>query len=401
MINKETVLYSLRNLKQRRSRSFLTIFSILIGIATIFIFISFGYGLYNYTNTLSTSSSADKLLIMSKGVGGIMGLDKNFKLTEDDLKAVKKAGGVYEATGVYFKTSEIKVKKQLKYAFLVSFDPNKPLVMDVFNTKIIKGRNLRQGDTKKVVLGYNYLIAKKIFNKALEINSIVKVDGVDMRVIGFYDTIGNPQDDSNVYITNKYLAKLHPNKTYVEIIAKVDIKNVEKVMTNIEKNLRKQRGLKKGKEDFFVQSFDDLLKSFSKVLNIIVGFIILIALISIIVSVINTANTMVTSVLERYKEIGILKAIGAKNSEIFGIFLFESSFLGFVAGVFGVLLGWGFSSLTGSLLKSLGWGFISPSYSTYLFMGLILFATVTGAISGIFPAYKASKTNVVEAIRYE
>ena len=150
-----------------------------------------------------------------------------------------------------------------------------------------------------------------------------------------------------------------------------------------------------------MQSFEELIESFSNVLNIIIGFIILIALISVLVSAVNTANTMITSVLERYKEIGILKAIGAKNSDIFWIFLFESSFLGFVAGVLGVLLGWGFASLAGSVLTNLGWGFLAPYYSGYLFAGLILFATVTGAISGVIPAIRASKTNTVDALRYE
>ena len=81
------------------------------------------------------------------------------------------------------------------------------------------------------------------------------------------------------------------------------------------------RNLEEGKEDFTVQSFDDLLEDFSNALDLIIGFVVLIAFISVIVSTINTANTMITSVLERYKEIGILKAVGAKNSEIFKIYL--------------------------------------------------------------------------------
>ncbi|MCW8965210.1 MAG: FtsX-like permease family protein, partial [Candidatus Pacearchaeota archaeon] len=150
-----------------------------------------------------------------------------------------------------------------------------------------------------------------------------------------------------------------------------------------------------------VQSFNDMIESFSSVLNIIVGFIILIALISVIVSAINTANTMITSVLERYKEIGVLKAIGAKNSEIFGIFLFESSFLGLVAGVLGVGFGWALARLGGIILENLGWGFLSPYFTKELFLGCILFAVVTGAISGVAPAIRASKINTVEALRYE
>jgi putative ABC transport system permease protein len=144
-----------------------------------------------------------------------------------------------------------------------------------------------------------------------------------------------------------------------------------------------------------------MMESFSSALDIIIGFVILIALISVIVSAVNTANTMITSVLERYKEIGILKAIGARNSEIFGIFLFESAFLGLIAGILGVLLGWGMTSFAGKILMNSGWGFLQPYYNSTIFIGLILFAVLTGAISGVIPAIRAAKTNTVDALRYE
>jgi len=110
---------------------------------------------------------------------------------------------------------------------------------------------------------------------------------------------------------------------------------------------------------------------------------------------------MITSVLERYKEIGVLKAIGAKNIEIFKIFLFESAFLGFIAGALGCLLGWILSSIGGQILSDIGWSFLKPYFSIYLFAGLILFAVITGAISGVIPALRASKINTVDALRYE
>jgi putative ABC transport system permease protein len=144
-----------------------------------------------------------------------------------------------------------------------------------------------------------------------------------------------------------------------------------------------------------------MINSFSNTLDIIIGFVILIALISVIVSAVNTANTMITSVLERYKEIGILKAIGARNSEIFGIFLFESAFLGLIAGILGVLLGWGMTSIMGKILMNLGWAFLQPYYNFIIFGGLILFAVLTGAISGVAPAIRAAKINTVDALRYE
>ena len=400
-MNLESIKYSLRNLNHKRGRSFLTVFSIMVGIATIFIFISFGYGLYNYTESFTTSSSADKLLIMAKG-SGAPGMDDTFKLTDDDLDVIRGASGVYEASGLYYTVVKAEKKRQSKYVFITSYDPKEPLIMDIFGVEIEKGRMLQQGDTKVAVVGYNYLIEDKIFEKALDVNDVIDVNGEKIRIIGFLESIGNPQDDSQIYVTNDYFLDLFPDEdSYAQIVARVDLDNIKKVIENVEKALRKHRGFDKGKEDFYVQSFEDMIESFSGALNIIVGFVILIALISVLVSAINTANTMITSVLERYKEIGILKAIGARNSEIFKIFLFESSFLGFVAGALGVLLGWIITLIASSILDSLGWGFLSPYYSFTIFLGCIVFATLTGAISGAIPAIRASRINPVDALRYE
>ncbi len=400
MIDGESIRYSLRNLNHKKGRSFLTVFSILVGIATIFIFISFGWGLYEYTNSFTTGSSADKVLIIAKG-SGVPGLDDTFKLTDDDLEAIEGASGVYDATGVYFKVVEAEKGSQIKYVYLTSYDPKKPMLLDLFQVEPEKGRFLDSGDAG-VVLGYNYLIDDKIFKRGFEVNDVIEVDGNKLKVVGFMGSVGNPADDSNIYITNERFEALFPEKdSYAEIVARVDVSKIDNVVSNIEKKLRKERGLEEGEEDFFVQSFEEMLESYSSALNIIVGFVILIALISVLVSGINTANTMITSVLERYKEIGVLKAIGAKNSKIFSIFLFESGFLGFVAGALGVALGFGITYLAGILLSNLGWGFLQPFYSIELFAGCILFAVLTGAISGVIPAVRASKINAVDAIRYE
>ena len=86
-------------------------FSILIGIATIFIFISFGLGLYNYVEEFSTSSSADKVIILPQGGSGL-GMDEDFRLTKDDLRAVERAAGVYEATPLYFTSAKIEYRDE-------------------------------------------------------------------------------------------------------------------------------------------------------------------------------------------------------------------------------------------------------------------------------------------------
>jgi putative ABC transport system permease protein len=399
-MNEESINYSLRNLRHRKGRSFLTIFSILVGIATIFIFISFGYGLYNYTESFTTGSSADKLLIMAKGAG-IPGMDDSFVIDESDLEIIQRTSGVYGATGAYFEVVEIEKGSEIKSTFIVSYDPKIPLLLDIFQVGAEKGRFLRSGD-KGVVLGYNFLIDGKIFEKGLDVNDVIEINGEKFQIIGFMESVGNPQDDSQIYITNEEFLDLFPDKeSYAEIVARVDLEEIDKVVENIEKALRKHRNLEEGKEDFFVQSFEDMIESYSGALDVVVGFVILIALISVLVSGVNTANTMITSVLERYKEIGILKSIGARNSDIFWIFLFESAFLGFVAGSLGVLIGFGLTELGGAILTSLGGGFLQPYYSFWIFAGCILFATLTGAISGVIPAYRASKINPVDALRYE
>jgi len=397
----ESINYSLKHLKKHKGRSFLTVFSILIGIATIFIFISFGLGLYKYVDELSSSSSADKVLITPQSAGGI-GISNAIALNDSDIKAIEKTPGVSEASGLYFSAAQVKQNKEIKYVFLISYDPKKPLVLDSYNVDVEQGRTLRAGDLNAVLLGHNYAIPNKVFPKAFQVNDNIEVNGEKLKVIGFLNEIGNPQDDSQIYVTNEQYIKMYPDeKSYGEIFARVDTKNVERVVLDIERSLRKVRNLEEGKEDFAVQSFNSLIESFSTALDIIIGFVVLIALISVLVSTINTANTMITSVLERYKEIGVLKAVGAKNSEIFKIFLFESSFLGFIAGILGCILGWIVAGTAGALLKTLGWGFLSPYFPPYLFIGLILFAVLTGAISGVLPAMKASKINTIDALRYE
>lgn len=402
IISKENVKYSLKHLQKRKGRSALTIFSIMIGITTIFIFLSFGLGLYNYTNSFISGSSADKVTISPKGIGGV-GLDTTFALTEDDLRAVEQTAGVYEVQGMTYRIVEMKQGSNKKYSFLISMDPEKNLMKEFSNIEIYKGRDLMKNDQGNVVLGYNYQIGNKIFPKALNINDRITINNKTLRVVGFYESVGNPQDDAQAYVNQEYFEELFPDEetTYNMIIASVDVNNIDLAVENIEKSLRQSRDVEKGQEDFYVASFADMLASFTSALNSIIGFIILIAFISIIVSSINTANTMITSVLERYKEIGVIKSIGARNSEIFKIFLFESSFLGLVAGVIGVFFGFILTLIAKYILIGLGWSFLAPAYPWYLFVGCVVFSILTGAISGVLPAMNASKINPVEALRYE
>ena len=403
VISKESIKYSLNNIKQSKARSILTVLSIFVGIATIFIFVSYGWGLYDYIDDFTSSSSADKLLIQPKGGAGGPGLDTTFKLLDDDVRVIENTPGIFEATGLYMGAGEVIQDDEKKYAFVVGYDPEFPMIMELSDVEVVEGRELRSSDSGKVTLGYNYMVKNKIFPKAYALNSKIEVQGQDLRVVGFYEKVGNPQDDSNIYVTNDFMSELYPgdNLSYGMILARADKDNIDGVVDRVTKKLRQHRDLDEGKEDFSVQSYGDLLENFTVVLDIIIGFILLIAFISVVVSAVNTANTMITSVLERYKEIGILKAIGARNSEVFKIFLFESSFLGFIAGTLGVLVGWGLASLGGVILAEVGYSFLQPYFSIWTFVGCVAFATLTGAVSGALPGLRASKINPVDALRYE
>ncbi len=401
MISKEIIKYSIENLRKRKTRSLLTVISIMIGIATIFIFISFGMGLYNYINGFVTGTSADKILVEPKGIG-VLGIDTTFALTSNDLTAVERTPGVFEATGIYTKAAQVQKRDTIKYVLVTGYNTQEPLYIELHGVKLYKGKELSKGEKGDVVLGYNYMINNKIFPQAVNLNDQIEINGQKVKVVGFYSEIGNSQDDSQIYFTEDFFKELYPDTNgYNTIIAKADTTNLTKVANNIDKSLLKSRNLQKGDEDFFVSSFSDLLASYSSALNIVIGFVILIALISVIVSAINTSNTMITSVIERTKEIGVLKSIGARNSEIFGLFLFESSTLGFIAGGLGVLIGFGLTKIAGAILKIIGLGILQPGYSVWLFIGGILFAVLTGAISGAVPAINASRISPVRALRYE
>ena len=143
-----------------------------------------------------------------------------------------------------------------------------------------------------------------------------------------------------------------------------------------------------------------MLGSFKNILNIITVFLAGVAAISLLVGAIGIANTMYTSVLERKKDIGVMKSIGAKNSDILFIFLIESVFLGLTGGIIGALLGLGLAFGVSFLASAaLGGLELKVAVSLPLLLVSIGFSLFVGMLAGILPAIQASKLNPVEALR--
>jgi putative ABC transport system permease protein len=403
----DLIRYIANNMRHRFTRSALTILSILIGILSIFVLISFGEGLRNYMDTIAQEMGTDKLIAQPRGFGP-PGTTNTF-LTKDDLDFIKKQNGISEATGMIVEQSEVKIdeRKLGKWVFIMGMSTDSAeqrIIEEAFaGFEILKGRALKKGDKNKITVGHNYQIPDKIFSKPLKLGDNLFINGESFDIVGFYEEIGNPGDDSNVYMTIDSIKELFDKEDefafmYIRTAKGVDPSEFSIIL---EEKLRKHKGQKEGEEDFFIQSFEQLLETFGTVLLVLNSILIIIAGISVVVAAVNIMNTMYTAVLERTKEIGIMKSIGAKNSTILLIFFFESGVLGLIGGSMGILLGYGLAKLGGVAIAAAGYSFLQPHFPWWLIVGSLVFSFGIGAASGFFPARAASKLKPIDALRYE
>ena len=168
---------------------------------------------------------------------------------------------------------------------------------------------------------------------------------------------------------------------------------------DIEKLMRKRRDVDIGEEDFSLETPDTMLSTVNSILGGVRAFIIIIASISILVGALGIVNTMTTSILERRKEIGIMKAIGAKNSQVFMQFFFESGMLGFIGGLVGVIFGTLISVVGIVGINNFIGAELSPVIDFVLIGGALAGSFIIGAVAGIVPAMSAANQNPVEALR--
>jgi len=398
------IKYVFNSIAEKKMRSFLTVLSILIGITAIFTIVSFGLGLNAYIDTLAAESGTDKLFLQAAGVGA-PGTDDTFALTEEEVHFIEKIKGVKEQTAMYMNAAEIEFDDEKKFSYFIGIDPEKQTLIDeTFTVVVDEGRNLKDGDLFKVVLGYNYRLANKFFKEPVSLGEKVNINGYDFKVVGFYEEIGNPSDDANIYVTFDAFEALYPDlagKFGWVMMRSAPGEDVEALADKVEEKFRKYRGQEEGKEDFYVQTFADALATFGAVTDILNGILILIALVSMFVAFVNIMNTMYTAVTERTKEIGIMKAIGATRGKILFIFLFEAGFLGLLGGILGIWLGYLISSAGGQIAADGGFSFLQPIFPMSLIIFCLAFATGVGLLSGVLPAMQASKLKPVDALRYE
>ena len=402
---KDFFTISLNNLKRRKLRSWLTMVGIFIGIAAVVALISLGQGLQTAVTGQMGALDVDSLTIQNAGTAfGPPGSGVVEKLNDHDLKIIEKVKGVKRANSLLLRMVQVRYNNAVRFEMMRGA-PEKPEFYEKFyeaqSMEAIEGRLLKQGDIGKVLLGNNF--AKKTkFDKAVTAGKTIKIQGKDFEVVGILKPSGSLlMNDAAITFHNELKDLLDIDNEIDMIVVTVENPDIsEETAERIERALRKDRGLKEGEEDFSVQTPSQVLGAVNNILTAVNVVVVGIAMISLIVGGIGIANTMYTSVLERKKEIGTMKAIGARNSNILLIFLFESGLLGLVGGIIGALIGAGIAlGVAAGANAAFGSDIIAISISIPLVFSVITFSFLIGILSGVIPSYQASKLRPVDALR--
>ena len=398
---------SVNNLKRRKLRSWLTMIGIFIGIAAVVALISLGQGLQTAIVGQMGSLDADSLTIQNAGSGfGPPGSTVVEKLNDHDLALIRRIKGVENANPVLLRTVEIKFNQKINYA-MVRGVPDDPAVYEKFyeaqSVKAQEGRLLKKGDYRKVLLGNNF--AKKTkFDKKVSVGKTILISGEEFEVVGIVKPSGSFLMNDAVVVFYDEVKEILDIGDEIDIIG-LTVENsdiAEETAERIERELRKDRNLKEGEEDFSVQTPSQVLGTVTDILTAVNVVVVGIAMISLIVGGIGIANTMYTSVLERQKEIGTMKAVGARNKDILTIFVIEAGILGLIGGIAGVIVGIIISKGIEYISRVMfGVDMLRASMSPWIIFGSLAFAFVVGVASGFLPSYQASKLKPVDALRYE
>jgi len=324
-------------------------------------------------------------------------------LDKEDAEAIERLSTIEFAVTRNIEFLEVEYNDKLVFGGVVSIEADSARDQyEVMDLESQSGRLLKRGDLGKVIVGSNYEDPDKNgFDREVTVGKNLLIGGDKFLVIGVLERKGSFFIDNAIMMMDQDLEDLAGYGDEVDIIAvKVKGKDlVEKAKEDIEKLMRNRRDVKEGEEDFVVSTPDALLDQVNSILTSIQIFIIIIASISIVVGAIGIVNTMATSVVERKKEIGIMKAIGARNSHIFLMFLVESGFLGLVGGILGIIFGVTIGTLGIWQINNLIGADTRISINFILILVTLIGSFLIGAVAGIVPAMGATKQSPVEALR--
>lgn len=399
-------------LTTHKLRSFLTMLGIIIGVASVIALMSIGRG--STASILANIESMGANLVtispgMSMSFGGVRGAASSSTLTENDVEAIAtQVSNISAAASVSSSNLQLITGTENTQAQVIGTSPD---YQTMNNLKIASGSFFTEVQyehgAKVVVLGSE--VAETLFP-----DTTVSPVGQKIRlgtqviatVVGVLESQGGSFNsvDNNVIIPLTLMQKsiaqsknTKGEKTVSSIIvALADTEKSDETVTDITALLRERHSLAADADnDFRIQSMAEMisnLESTSSTMTLLLGAI---AAIALLVGGIGVMNIMLVSVLERTREIGIRKALGARERDIWIQFLLEAGFLTFAGGVIGVVIGWGASYAINyfDIMSTL----VTPD----IVIMAVSVSVAIGLFFGFYPAWNASRLNPIEALRSE
>jgi len=394
-------------------RFFLTVLGIVIGVMAVILVVSIGASAQNLLIS-QVEKIGSNLVVVLPGASESDGPPASAlgvvttTLKNGDLEAIRKTRNVphVEAAAGYVTGSAL--AESPGESFQTSYQGVSPEMARIENIDIASGRFFFEEEefdlSRVIVLGATR--AEELFPNRDPIGGTVRLGDIPFRVVGVLEsrgatTFSNP--DNLVYIPLGTAQKLLLGIDYLNFVRmKVDtVENVALTRDDVTALLRDQHDIETDEaSDFSVRSTDQALAVLGDVTDALRYFLAAIAAISLLVGGIGIMNSMLISVNQRVREVGLRKAVGARGSHIFTQFLIESSVITVIGGLVGIALGIGIAFLASIIITGFGyeWAFLVPLSSVLLGFGVSL---GIGVVFGLYPARKAARIPPIEALRYE
>jgi putative ABC transport system permease protein len=405
---------SYKNLMAAKFRSFLTILGIIIGIGSVIIVMAIGASAQQLVLN-QVSGIGSNLIGVLPGASDEKGPPASAlgvvttTLKERDLEAVLLKKNVPNATAGSGYVSGISTAEYQENSYQASFQGVSASFPEVENNKIGSGRfftdDEETGLSRVAVLGFES--AKKLFPNADPLGKVFKLKDTNFTVIGVLEKRGSvafSSPDDLIYIPLETAQKIMLGIDYLNFMRiKVDsLENVPRAVADVKATVREMHNIKNpSNDDFSVRDTAQALSTITNITNILKYFLAGIAAISLLVGGIGIMNIMLISVNQRIREVGLRKAVGARNRHIITQFLSEAVFITFIGGVVGIIFGALITIIAFVVIRALGyenWDFFLPFNAVVV---ATIVAVSIGIIFGIYPARKAAKISPMEALRYE